>query len=364
MAAKREPPAAGTAATTDPGATPPTGSRAWRLGAGLFVVAALATAAYLGWRGYEQWTESEPATGKPEAPQPETARLAAMSEDLHALHAQVAGETRQREQLQAAVAELKATLDRETAARRMTMPDADTLAVMEVDHLLRLASLQIWEARSPAPALALLERADTLLAPLTDPAVEPVRAAVIADTAALRLAGTVDIEGLYLRLGALQTAIATLNPTPRPAPAPDTAPERTPAPVGFWPRLLSNAGAALRRFSAEHLRVRTLDAPPPALLSRAGEARLRQYLELLLSQAQLAVLEREERIYRDALARAAQLLDVHFGFDARTPALRAEFAALQAQPVTLSLPDVSQSRERVRDYLAGAQQRRAGAASP
>ena len=122
------------------------------------------------------------------------------------------------------------------------------------------------------------------------------------------------------------------------------------------------AGAALRRFSAEHLRVRTLDAPPPALLSRAQEARLQQYLELILSQAQLAVQERQERIYRDSLARAVELLDAHFGFDARTPALRAELVGLQAEPVTLTLPDISASRERVREYLASARQRGGGVA--
>ncbi|MBK6960778.1 MAG: uroporphyrinogen-III C-methyltransferase [Gammaproteobacteria bacterium] len=105
-----------------------------------------------------------------------------------------------------------------------------------------------------------------------------------------------------------------------------------------------------------------LDAPPPALLSRAQEARLQQYLELLLSQAQLAVLARQERIYRDSLARAVQLLDVHFGFDPRAPALRAELVGLQTESVALTLPDISSSRERVREYLARDAQRRAGVA--
>mgnify|MGYP005809567707 CR=1 FL=1 len=354
---------------SDPGATGATGSaprarsRLRKLTTGLLVLAVLAAAGHLGWREYERREAPQPLADAPPPAAPAPA-LSPVAEDLHALREQLAGEIRERERLQAAVDALKNDLDRETAARRTAAPDTDTLAVMEVDHLLRLASLQIWAGRSPTSALALLERADALLAPLSDPAIAPVRAALIADTTALRLAATVDREGLYLRLGALQAAVATLDPAPRPVrePAPETA--ATQPPVGFWPRLLDNAATALRRFSSEHLRVRSLDGPPPALLSRAAETRLQQYLELLLSQAQLAMLEHEERIYRDALAHAARLLDAHFGLDPRTPALRTELTALQNEPVALALPDVIQSQERVRDYLTHEQQRRTAVTPP
>jgi uroporphyrin-3 C-methyltransferase len=366
VAGEREESVPGKAGADAGAAAPRAGSRARKLGVRLFVLAALAVVGYLGWQEYGQRVASRLATGTPEqstvAPEPTPAAVAAIAGELGALRERVDTQDREREQLRAALTALKTEFDRETSERQAAVPDSDTLAVMEVEHLLRLADQRLWEARSAASALALLERADALLAPLADPGIEPVRAALIAEMAALKLAGTVDIEGLYLRLSALQTAIATLNPAPRlvsgPAAA-DVAPGAAPAPVGFWPRLWSNAGAALRRFSAEHLRVRTLDAPPPALLSHAEETRLQQYLELLLSQAQLAVLERQERIYRDSLARAVQLLDAHFGFDSRTPALRAELVGLQTAPVALTLPDIALSRERVREYLAHDQQRRA-----
>lgn len=344
------------------------GSRARKLGVRLLALAALATVGYLGWQEYGQGLVSrltaDSRVPPVVAPEPATAAMTAMAGELDVLHARLDSQDREREQLQAALTALRVGLERETSERLAAAPDSDVLAVMEVEHLLRLASQRLWEARSAASALALLEQADTLLAPLTDPGLDPVRAALVADMTALKLTGRVDIEGLYLRLSALQTAIASLNPAPRPvlAPAPGGVAANAVPPIGFWSRLLSNAGAAVRRFSAEHLRVRTLDAPPPALLSHAQEERLQQYLELLLSQAQLAVLERQERIYRDSLARAAQLLDAHFGFDARTPALRAELVGLQAESVTLMLPDITAARERVREYLARAPQRGVGVA--
>ena len=353
----------------DGGAAAPRGGSAVRkLGVRLLALAVLATVGYLGWQEYGQRIVSRltadsrvtPVT----APEPTTAAVAAMVGELGALRERLDSQDREREQLRAELTALKAGLDHETSERLATTPDSDLLTVMEVEQLLRLASQRLWEARSAASALALLKRADALLAPLDDPGLDPGRAALVADMTALKLAGSVDIEGLYLRLSALQTAIANLNPAPRPVvvPAPGGVAADAVPPVGFWSRLLSNAGAALRRFSAEHLRVRTLDAPPPALLSRAQEARLQQYLELLLSQAQLAVLERQERIYRDSLGRAVQLLDAHFGFDPRTPALRAELVGLQAEPVALTLPDITASRERVREYLARAPQRGVGVA--
>lgn len=361
MAGEREESVVG---TNDTGAAAPRArSLAWKLSVRLLVLAALATAGYLGWQEYGQGVVSrltaDSRVTPVVAPEPATAAIAALAGELGVLRERLDSQDREREQLRAALTALRTRLDRETSERLAVAPDSDVLAVMEVEHLLRLASQRLWGARSAASALALLERADALLVPLTDPGLDPVRAALIADMTALKLAGSVDIEGLYLRLRALQTAIATLNPAPRPVLVPaagDIAADAVP-PDGFWSRLLSNVGAALRRFSAEHLRVRTLDAPPPALLSRAQEARLQQYLELILSQAQLAVQERQERIYRDSLARAVELLDAHFGFDARTPALRAELVGLQAEPVTLTLPDITASRERVREYLASARQR-------
>ena len=116
--------------------------------------------------------------------------------------------------------------------------------------------------------------------------------------------------------------------------------------------MLTNAWTALRRFSAEHLRIRSLDQPPPGLLTAAEEARLQQYLDLLLSQAQLALLERRPEIYRAALQRAEELLVKQFAADARTPAVAAELTELRAREIAPPLPDLRTARARLRDYLA------------
>jgi len=226
-------------------------------------------------------------------------------------------------------------------------------AVDEAEELLRLAAQRLWVSRSPVGVLPLLDRADRLLAELADPGLQPARAALTAEITALKLLDPPDIEGIYLRIGALQEALAMLRPVPQPEPVDSepAVPGPGAAPEGFWKRLLANAGAAWRRFSAEHLRVRTLDEPPPALLSAAEEARLRQYLRLLLSQAQLALLDRQANIYRAALDQALQLLATQFGADPRSAAVSAELAGLRDREIAPRLPELGAAREHLRDYL-------------
>src|SRR5690606_20723552 len=98
-------------------------------------------------------------------------------------------------------------ITRERVAAQGTGPDRGLLQVLEAEELLRLAAHRLWLSRSPQGVLALLNRADRLLADLADPGLEPVREALAADTTALKLAPQPDIEGIYLRIAALQQGI-------------------------------------------------------------------------------------------------------------------------------------------------------------
>lgn len=243
--------------------------------------------------------------------------------------------------------ELAGALERAQRA----VSDGDLLVALEAEELLRLAAQRLWISRSAEQALPLLTRADQLLAQRADPGLEPVRTALAADIVALRANEAPDAEGIYLRLEALQDGIGTLPLLPQPARADAAivAPAETAA--GFWARLWDNAVAAGRRFSAEHLQVRTLDQAPPGLLSAAAESRLRQYLRLLLSQAQLALLERQPGIYQAALGKATVLLEAHFGGDGRVAATATQLTELRARNIDPELPDLRAAREQLRTYV-------------
>ncbi len=326
----------------------------------LLVIAALAVGAWVGWRYYyqpDQTGAEPPASARQQRVQPGGAagvEVEMLGNLVHELQAQLQEQRRGQSALGERLAALQRELAsaRERAAAPAMAPDRELLQVLEAEELLRLAAHRLWISRSPQGVMSLLSRADRLLAELAAPGLEPVREALAADITALKLAPQPDIEGIYLRIGALQQGIAQLRAAPQPEVSESEAPRAGTEAQGFWHQLLANAWTALRRFSAEHLRIRSLDQPPPALLTAAEEARLRQYLSLLLSQAQLALLERRPEIYRAALEQAEDLLVKQFAADARTPAVATELAELGAREIAPPLPDLRTARERLRDYLA------------
>jgi len=315
----------------------------------LLILVALAAAGYWGWQQYRLLIAAQaPRVAADPRIDELVAASARQATEVRALgvqlerQAQALAELRQRQEA------LAGALERAQRA----VSDGDLLSALEAEELLRLAAQRLWASRAADQALPLLVRADELLAQRADPGLEPVRAALAADLTALRLVETPDVEGIYLRLEALQDGMGTLPLVPRPERAGAeavAAPAATAA--GFWARLWDNAVAAARRFSAEHLRVRTLDRAPAGLLSAAAEDRLRQYLRLLLSQAQLALLERQPGIYRAALGKAIELLEAHFGGDDRVAATAAALTELRARDIAPPLPDLRDAREQLRGYV-------------
>jgi uroporphyrin-III C-methyltransferase len=320
----------------------------------LVLIVALAAGAYVGWYQYRAAGIAQRA-GMPAGPEPihpEAAERARLAEALRGLEDRLQAQERIQEELRAGLQAVQRKLD-ESPDRPAVVPNRDLWQALEAEELLRLAAQRLWVSRSPVGVLPLLTRSDRLLAELADPGLQPARAALAAEITALKLLDPPDIEGIYLRIGALQEALAMLRPLPQPEPVDSepAAPGPGASPDGFWKRLLANADAAWRRFSAEHLRVRTLEQPPPALLTAAEEARLRQYLRLLLSQAQLALLDRQANIYRAALDQASQLLATQFGADPRSAAVTAELAELRDRDIAPRLPELGAAREHLREYL-------------
>lgn len=356
----------------DPGPGPETGAASAPHAAGAarrsrrwlwwVLIAALAAGAYFGWHQYRSAglaPRAEPPA-PPESIRPAAAEEARLAAALRGVEDQLQAQDRIQAELRAELQAVQRKLD-ENAARLAAAEDPDLVPVLEAQELLNLAAQRLWVSRSPAGVLPLLTRSDQLLAERADPGLSPVRAALATEITALKLVDPPDIEGIYLRLGAVQDTLATLRPVPRPEPAGSgpAAPDPGDSAAGFRQRLLANAAAAWRRFSADHLRVRTLDQPAPGLLSAAEEERLRQYLRLLLSQAQLALLDRQPQIYRAALEQTVQVLTAQFGADPRSAVLSTELAELRDRDIAPPLPELGAARGHLREYL---QQRTVSAA--
>lgn len=221
--------------------------------------------------------------------------------------------------------------------------------VSEAEHYLRLAEQHLLLTRDIGGSQALLDVADRLLAAHGDNRLLPLREALARDRLALKAAASVDVPGLYLRLGALDERFGQLQlpvlageragrggmvEPPPPAATTDTtaAPATTPS---LW-----QAGLARLR---QLVTIRHYDEPIRPLLSDAERQLVREAMRLDLAQAQLALLRGEPAVYRQALATARARLGQYYGLlpKAEFQGLATELERLAAQDIRPALPPLT-----------------------
>jgi uroporphyrin-3 C-methyltransferase len=98
------------------------------------------------------------------------------------------------------------------------------------------------------------------------------------------------------------------------------------------------------------IRVRTVDTPDALMLSPSESYFVRENVKLRLLNARLALLSRNEGTFRD-LNDAQQMLTKYFDTRARSTAgVQGLLRQVQANNVTIDVPDLSDSLNAVRNY--------------
>ena len=235
---------------------------------------------------------------------------------------------------------------------------------IKAEELLRLAQQQLTVFSDSAVALNLLREVDRLLSGVSDPRLSQLRHMIAEEMLSLRgdLSGDLSssTDALYFELSAMKLAADSL-PLSREAwfkeglyresflrerslqggPSQDSVlrqvvvlqvsqpdaiidkaegeqqPDQRSAVdwLQRLPQLLGDLLRAMWRELQELIVVERQAIDGPALLPAAQQYYVRSHLKLLLSQAQLALLQREEEIYRASLSEARQWLGRHFLFD-------------------------------------------------
>ena len=189
----------------------------------------------------------------------------------------------------------------------------------EAKYLLRLASQRLLMERGTTGAQALLESTNEILMAIDDMGLFIVREALAKDIMSLKLAPTIDREGLYLQLTALISAVEALPAVPPSLQQPTVPPTISPAaPPGratdgrqWYVRWLFELKEAVLDFS-QFIKIRRHDEPPQPLLSDRGQARLTHNLRLMFEQSQSALLREQATIYRQSLQQAKQWLEQYY----------------------------------------------------
>ncbi|WP_316894065.1 fused uroporphyrinogen-III synthase HemD/membrane protein HemX [Ralstonia mannitolilytica] len=274
------------------------------------------------------------------------------------------------------------TRDRQTAleqANQDLLRNRDDWQRAEIQRSLEVAAEQLQLTGNAAGALTALQTVEARLAALDKSQFNTVRRAVSRDIAKLKAMPSLDLSGAALRLDDAINAIDTLpvlasaqpldaeragQETPR-GPAAKSAKHAkahaaaAPAPAAseqaaagwsagvraWWYRLWDDVRGELGQI----VQVRRVDQPEALLLSSDQEWFLRENLKLRLMNARLALLSRNDAVFRADLARADTLLSRYFDTkSAPVVAVQNQLAQVRAAVGTLQVPTLADSLAAVR----------------
>lgn len=225
----------------------------------------------------------------------------------------------------------------------------------EAEYLLRIANQRLQIEQDYKGALAVLQAADQVLAETDDVGVYPVREQLAREIMALKSIAGVDRTGLYLQLEAAIETVQSLSDSALagndPAPAPTATGEDG---GGQSQGAVARAWQETRETLASMIVVRRLDEPVKPLLSPEQSAYARLNIQLMLEEAELGLLERNQIVYQQALGKALDAIKRWYdNSDPRVEALLGTLSELRQKSIDPELPDISKSLELLKARLEG-----------
>lgn len=226
----------------------------------------------------------------------------------------------------------------------------------EAQYLLRLANQRVLMEQRPEGALTMLRTADKIFADLDDVSLYGLRQSLAQDIAKLEAVPKLDVEGTYLRIAALiqqSRELPTLS-LDQQRQLPELLQEITPDSVDETLQqdiqsALSRAMASLEKLVV----IQQHDQAIEPLLSPEQGYNLRQNIQLLLEQAQLALLRQQQGIFDNSLNRVNQLLQGYFDLEhSATRAMRDALDNLSKLKVAPDMPDISGSLSKLQQHMA------------
>nr|WP_223827053.1 uroporphyrinogen-III C-methyltransferase [Undibacterium aquatile] len=253
----------------------------------------------------------------------------------------------------------------------------DEWALAEIEQVLATASQQLQLAGNVQGALIALQNADGRLAKSDKPQFITIRRAIAKDIDRLKSLPALDLPGIALRLDSVITQVdhiplwadekSVVSPTPPKAPLriiPKTQraskqdkQDKKVAEVEestFSMRLQD----AWQSFSSEMwgevkqlIRVRSVETPDALLLTPTQSYFARENLKLRLLNARLALLARNESVFRSDLVSAQDAISKYFDTRAKqTQNAQALLRQVQGSNLSIEMPNLSESLNAVRNY--------------
>lgn len=228
----------------------------------------------------------------------------------------------------------------------------------EAEYLLRVGNQRLQIEKDIKGAASALQAADEVLSESDDIGVYPVRQQLAQEMLALKTIAAVDRTGLYLQLEAVISSVQQLTDqalihenAPGFPPLADTFSSEADA---REPNIARQAWQSFTRTLKQVVVVRRLDEQVKPLLSPDQSAYARLNLQLMLEEAELAVLRGNQALYQKSLNKARTTIQDWYNVNnPRVSALANTLSELAGRNVDPELPDISGSLSLLKQRVAG-----------
>jgi len=197
-------------------------------------------------------------------------------------------------------------------------------------------------------ALIALQAADSRLQRLDKPQFIGLRKVINKDIDRLKALPFVDTVGISLRLDEMISAVDELPLVLETRSRREEKPSPTEKPgAGWWAQLGQEAWQDMKQL----VQIRRIDHPEVPLLPPTQSYFVRENLKLRLVTARIALLQHDEASYKADLKAAQEWLGHYFDPTAKaTRAAQNSLRQLAESPVSIKLPDISESLAAIQDY--------------
>lgn len=337
---------------------PPARQKLWPVW--LVAILALIIAIALALWSWQQWNNHQAVMQTLQSLKQDTAQLEDLYGDRGSLQSQ---RLQSLEEKLASQRELIATQQRQIDHNARELLEAGNRTrtdwlLAEAEYLLRIANQRLMIEKDIRGAMSALEAADEVLTESDDIGVYPVRQQLAREILALKGLTGVDRTGLYLTL---EAAIDSIHQLTDQALISENAPgfvvnaaQGESAGTGEEPGAVVQAWNKVKATLMQVVVVRRMDEPVKPLLSPDQSAYARLNLQLMLEEAEMAVLRGNQPLYERALTKARTTIDDWYNAsNPRVTALSETLAELAGKNVDPELPDISQSLDLLKERLAG-----------
>lgn len=250
----------------------------------------------------------------------------------------------------------------------------DDWALAEIEQVLSTASQQLQLAGNVQGALIALQNADSRLSRSDKPQFIAIRRAIAKDQERLKLLPSVDLPGIALRLDSVIGQIDSMplladEKPAQPAIQPKTSRRvaksasaaKAPGAKGNaasdwfsdledkWNRWTNEVWTEIKQM----IRVRNVETPEALLLSPTQAYYARENVKLRLLNARMALLTRNDAMFRSDLIAAQDAISRYFDTRAKqTQTAQALLRQVQSSNLSIEMPTLADSLNAVRNYKA------------